>query len=113
METEAIELARVLHGEAVTCFNLPLVFLALAHVYSRNPTFYGYYQGDNINEYAIYMAYLWRFFDDPTDGATFVFSSDDLANSARARAIAQERGPPVLVAACDGDKGAEWMLFFR
>lgn len=67
-------LASVIEGEAGVCnFEAKL---AVAHVYSRNPTMFGY-----IPDYSyesLLIAQNWQKFSDPTNGAFYIVSREDL-----------------------------------
>ena len=79
----------VIMGEAGICSFLAMV--AVAYVYQRNPQMNGWH--DCPNDRARLAAGLWWLFQDPSRGARFVFSVDDLRLKG-VREIVQGVGPP-------------------
>src|SRR5690606_32491071 len=88
---ELTTLSHIIAGEAMGC---PVVaFVAVAWVYSRNKTMYGY--SDYLPPEAIFAANYWSELPDPTFGATYLFSRSDLAQSRVQRIIYPSNGPPL------------------
>ena len=87
-------LAHILEGEGGACGILG--FLAIAHVFSRNDTMYGWQTPSPLAEF---VAMWWYMMPDPTLGAEFLFSKQDLQDP-RVHAIIKGRGPPKLVVDC-------------
>jgi hypothetical protein len=101
-ETEI--LAHVIMGEASLCgFG---AMLAVAWVYQRNPTMYGWQPPSAL---ALWTALMWRWFPDPTDGARYLVSNSDLQRPA-VRSFTTDRGSPTFVAECAGGRQ---LLAFR
>jgi hypothetical protein len=67
------DLSYILAGEANGC--ALIVYLAVAWVYTRNQTMYGYAEP---NPQSIFISQTWHQFPDPSYGAYFYFSGNDL-----------------------------------
>lgn len=84
-------LAHILQGEAAGCGLMAMV--AVAWVYSHNRTMYGW---DTPGPLALWAATYWSLVPDPTGGARFIVSTNDLRLPA-VRALTVDRGPPTWV----------------
>lgn len=85
----------LLMGEAGICGFWAMV--AVAYVYQRNPAMNGWQ--DIVSDEALLAAGFWPFLPDPTDGARFVFSAEDLELE-KTKQIVRETGPPKAVFPC-------------
>lgn len=86
-------------GEAGTCglLNGFFAMVAVAYVFQRNSRMNGW-QSPPSDE-ARLAATFWWLFPDETCGAQYVFSFQDLRQSA-VQAIVRERGPPKVIYRC-------------
>ena len=81
--------AEVLMGEAGVCGFWAMV--AVAYVYNRNQRMNGWQA--QVSAEARLAAAWWRYLPDPSRGAWYVFSRQDLGLES-VREIVRERGPP-------------------
>lgn len=91
----ALELARVIAGEAGGCPTLGA--LAVAHVAERNDVWYG---DADPSARDLAVALVWRAWPDPTEGALFLLGPGDGQNPAMARLL--EGREVTLHVACEG-----------
>lgn len=68
----ALQLARIIAGEAPGC-DLDAK-LAVAHVHSRNPVWYGDAEPTALD---VFVALRWQDYADPTGGAAYLIHPDD------------------------------------
>ena len=90
MEQEVVtQLAHIIAGEATGC--PVLVFVAVAYIYQKNKTFYGY--SNDISNDAMFVAEYWEELPDASFGASFFFSGTDLKQKRVQNLI---NGPPLV-----------------
>ena len=94
------DIAHVVYAEAGPLCG-PIAMIAIAWVYSRNPVMYGKYAPVEPNPMAYQIAQVWQYVPDPTYGAYYAFSGEDLLDP-RVQAIVAKTGDPTLVIECRG-----------
>ena len=88
-----MELSEIIVGEAGPLMFCGLqAYIAVAWVYQRNSTMYGVGEANDMSRF---VAENWWLFEDPTDGATFLFSEKDLSRPAVKKLI-ENKGPPTV-----------------
>lgn len=103
MTPETEELSRIIAGEApASCPFMAMIAVAWIASRFQEPRKYMYGYNDNPHARAVAAALLWRYHEDPTDGAYHVVSEVDLKR-ADVRAFTSDRGPPVQVYECASD----------
>lgn len=100
MDPSIYDVAHVVMAEAGPLCG-PLAMVAIAWVYSRNDVMYGKYANVTPNEDALAVARIWDRLPDPTGGAHFAFSREDLKKPS-VQKIIKNTGPPTLVIECEG-----------
>ncbi len=89
---DVYEVAKILQAEGSVCgfFGMLVVW----HVYTRNKEMRSVTPPSKL---ALFVALIGKYFDDPTGGAEFLFSGEDLKNPRVQKLV---NGSPILVVNC-------------
>lgn len=96
--TEQEIIAHIVQGEAGICGVWAM--LAVAWVYSRNPTMYGW---DAPSLLATTVSMFWQMLPDPTGGAFYLVNDLDLLRE-DVQSFTLARGPPIAIFECAGGR---------
>lgn len=91
-ETDIYHLSHIIAGEVLGC---PIMaYYALAWVYTRNKSWNGYGQPTDL---AVFASRTWYKIEDPSFGASFMFSGNDLSKDNVRYLLLRPRGPPMVL----------------